>query len=79
MARPLKSTPLEMLATGGRLKTAMREKGYTAEKLANETGISMSTIYHYIHGRREMHLNEVRAIGAALKVAPGWITWGCMN
>lgn len=70
------ANPLQMIGAGGRLKTAMRKRGFNARMLANATGISMSTIYHFVNGRREMHLDDMRQIASALQVSASWIGWG---
>lgn len=67
---------LQMTGAAGRLRTAMNHRGYNTRMLADETGISMTTIYHFIHGRREMHLDDMRLLGDALGVSAAWIGWG---
>lgn len=54
----------------------MERRGFNVRLLSAATGISTATIYHYLHGRREMHLDDLRAVGAALQVRPSWIAWG---
>lgn len=70
------SNTLQMVAAGGRLRTAMQRRGYSARILAEKTGISMPTIYHLLHGTRDIHRDDMLKIGAALGVRPGWIVWG---
>ena len=44
---------------GGNLVDLMRERGYTQGDLAEDTGLSIGAINHYINGRR---LPGIRAI-----------------
>jgi transcriptional regulator with XRE-family HTH domain len=74
--RTPREQPLQMIAAGGRLKTAMDRQGLNVNQLATASGISASTIYHFLHGRREMHLKDLHALGNLLRVSPSWIAWG---
>lgn len=65
-----------MIAAGGRLKTAMDKQHLNPRKLAMASGISTSTLYHFLNGTREMHLDDLRILGHTLKVSPGWLAWG---
>lgn len=76
MANRLHSSPLQMIAAGGRLKNAMTKRRIGVMHLANATGISHTTIYHFLNGKREMHLDDMRLLGSALQVSPSWLAWG---
>lgn len=73
---PARANDLQMIGAAGRLKTAMKRRGYNARMLANATGISMSTLYHFENGRREMHLDDMRLIAHELGVTASWLAWG---
>lgn len=75
MGQPLTAHSARV-AIGERIKTAMDCRGYTATMLAEQSGVSMSTIGHLIHGRRVMHLDVARKISNVLGVNPSWIAWG---
>lgn len=67
---------LQMIAAGGRLRSAMKQRAFSARMLSEATGLSPSTIYHFLHAEREMHLDDLRKISSALQVSAGWIAWG---
>lgn len=69
-------TSAVQILVGERLKEAMIHRGYSASMLAKESGISLSTILNFVHGRRQMHLDDMQKIGSALQTSPGWIAWG---
>ena len=54
----------------------MTKRGIGVNALAQSSGICPSTIYHFLHGTREMHLDDLRALGGVLQVSPSWIAWG---
>ena len=76
MGQPLKASPAQLEAAGKRLSEMMKKRALTAHMLAKATGISPSTIYQFVHGKRDMHLDDLREIGSALQVSPSWIAWG---
>lgn len=67
---------VQLSTTGERLRAAMTKRGYGPAMLARETGLSLTTIYHFLHNRRDMHLDDMQKIGTALQTSPAWITWG---
>lgn len=76
MARLIDSTALTRIAAGGRLRTAMKRRGFNTTMLSNWTGISAGTIHHFLEGTRDMHLDDMRKIEKALGVSAAWIAWG---
>lgn len=76
MARQVRPKPLDLVARGGRLRTALKYRGYTISMLANQTGISYSTLSKFLAGKQDMHLDDLQKISSALGVSTGWIGWG---
>jgi transcriptional regulator with XRE-family HTH domain len=76
MSRTVKGNSLQQIGAGGRLKTAMERRAFDTALLAKSTGLSQATIRHFLHGTREMHLDDLKAIGSALQISPSWIAWG---
>lgn len=76
MSRQVTAKPLDMIARGGRLRTAIKHRGYTIGMLANQTDISYSTISKFLAGERDMHLDDLTKISSALGVTTGWLGWG---
>lgn len=76
MSHRLTSPPEVLQAVGKRLDQAMRKRDFDVRMLAQSTGRSTGTIYHFLRGTRDMHLDDLREIGSALQVEPSWIAWG---
>lgn len=54
----------------------MRKRGVGVSALAQSSGLCPSTIYHFLNGTREMHLDDLTTLGSVLQVSPSWIAWG---
>ena len=76
MGRRISTSEPQLVAAGKRLKEAMNRRGFTPTSLAQSTGLSRSTIDHFLHGQADMHLDDLRNIGGVLHVSPSWIAWG---
>ena len=50
------------------LEYEMKERGYTAEKLSREIGISKSAFSKKINGKSEFTLSEIQGIVTVLKL-----------
>ena len=50
------------------LEYEMKKNGYTAEKLCNEIGISVSAFYKKCNGKSEFKQGEIAKIVTALKL-----------
>lgn len=50
------------------LEYEMKERGYTAEKLSREIGISKSAFSKKINGKSEFTLSEIQGIVSVLKL-----------
>ena len=59
--------------TANRLKEAMKEKGLTQQELSNLSGVSKSSISHYINGKNVPDNVQSFKLAKALDVDPGWI------
>ncbi|AHY84096.1 hypothetical protein PBI_MOSMORIS_22 [Mycobacterium phage MosMoris] len=76
MSQTTKSSPEQMLATGQRLRQAMDRQGLNVFQLSQASHISTATIYHFLNGQREMHLDDIQLLSSALQVKPSWLAWG---
>lgn len=76
MSHRITSPPETLEAVGKRLQEAMEKRAIGAQALAHATGLSSGTIYYFMRGKREMHLDDLRNIGSVLQVEPSWLAWG---
>ena len=57
----------------GRLKRAIKLRGYTQEKLAEKCGITEVTLSRYVRGGREPRAGAIRKIAEILNVSADWL------
>lgn len=57
----------------GRLKRAIKLRGYTQEKLAEKCGITEVTLSRYVRGGREPRAGAIRKIAETLNVSTDWL------
>ncbi len=50
------------------IKLALSQQGWTAYKLAMESGVSKTTLYEYLRGRREIETGALDRICAVLNL-----------
>ena len=58
---------------GERLKEARKARGWTQDKLAQETGLLNSAISHFETGRREPNLKNLVLLIRTLECEASWI------
>lgn len=76
MDRAPRPRPLDLVARGGRLQTAMKRRAFTIKMLSQWTDISPGTIGHFLAGTRDMHLDDLKKLASALGVSASWIGYG---
>ena len=59
-----------------RLKTLLKQRKLSQEKLANSIGTTRGAIGHYLSGRRIPSLSQIEAIANSLNVHPAWLLFG---
>lgn len=59
--------------TAKRLRSAMAEKGLTQQELANRSGVTKSSISHYINGHNVPDNFQAFKLAKVLDVAPEWL------
>ncbi len=59
--------------TAQRIRSALTNKGWNAQRLADETGISKSSISQYVNGYSAPSNINAGKIGNALGVSPAWL------
>lgn len=59
--------------TAQRIRSALTNKGWNAQRLADETGISKSSISQYVNGYSAPSNINAGKIGNALEVSPAWL------
>lgn len=59
--------------TAQRIRSALTNKGWNAQRLADETGISKSSISQYVNGYSAPSNINAGKIGKALGVSPAWL------
>lgn len=59
--------------TAKRLKAAMTEKGLTQQELCNRSGVTKSSISHYINGHNVPDNFQAYKLAKVLDVAPEWL------
>lgn len=50
------------------LQAAMRDKGYTLDRLAGEIGMSRTGLFNKIHNKTEFRVSEIHRIARILKL-----------
>ncbi|WP_462351172.1 helix-turn-helix domain-containing protein [Fusobacterium varium] len=61
------------MTIGERIKEKRLQKNYTLEKLANEIGVTKSTVLKYENGSIAIPSDKIEKIAKALKVSPGFL------
>jgi len=61
------------MTIGERIKEKRLQKKYTLEKLANEIGVTKSTVLKYENGSIAIPSDKIEKIAKALKVSPGFL------
>lgn len=51
------------------LQGKMRENGYTLKSLSKFIGLSSTTLFNKVHGKKEFLISEVRALRTALDLS----------
>jgi transcriptional regulator with XRE-family HTH domain len=64
---------MEKATFAARLKVARRTAAISQEKLAEQIGVSASTIYLWEKGATEPHLSRLSAVATALSCDPSWL------
>lgn len=59
--------------TAQRIRAALNNKGWNAQRLSDETGISKSSISQYVNGYSAPSNINAGKIGNALGVSPAWL------
>ena len=59
--------------TAKRLKKAMLDKGLTQQELCNQSGVTKSSISHYINGHNVPDNFQAYKLAKVLDVAPEWL------
>ncbi len=59
--------------TAQRIRSALNNKGWNAQRLSDETGISKSSISQYVNGYSAPSNINAGKIGNALGVSPAWL------
>lgn len=59
--------------TATRLKKAMAEKGFSQQELCNRSGVTKSSISHYVNGKNVPDNFQAYKLAKVLDVAPEWL------
>ena len=59
--------------TARRLRSVMREKGLSQQELANKSGVTKSSISHYVNGKTIPDNFQAYKLAKVLDVAPEWL------
>lgn len=59
-----------------RVKQQMQELNISREKLATEMGVTYGAITHYLTGRRQPPLKQIKNMSLVLKKSPAWLLYG---
>lgn len=59
--------------TARRLREAMREKGLSQQELCNRSGVTKSSISHYVNGKTAPDNFQAVKLAKVLDVAPEWL------
>lgn len=62
-----------MNTIASRLQLVLDELGMDASELATRTGISRSSLYHYLSGRYIPKYDRIQTLAQALRVSPDWL------
>lgn len=58
-----------MAALGAKISELRKQKGWSTEKLAAESGVSFASINAYEHGKREPKITQLMNVARALGVS----------
>lgn len=59
-----------------RLKEAMEAKGVSGYKMANDLGVTQTTVYNWKSGQYTPESKHVTALAEYLDVSPSWLMYG---
>lgn len=59
--------------TANRLRTAMQKKGLSQQKLCNLSGVTKSSISHYVNGKNVPDNFQAAKLAKVLDVTPEWL------
>ena len=59
--------------TAERLREAMNEKGMTQQELANQSGVTKSSISHYVNGKNVPDNFQAFKLSKVLGCSPTWL------
>lgn len=62
-----------MKSIGGRIREKRQNLGYTLEKLANEIGVTPSTVLKYENGSINIPSDKIEKLSVALKTTPAYL------